>query len=303
MYKAQKNLPFKEISVKPFPEIVQLQTISSCNGRCVMCPYTVVYKNINHGIMSRSLYEKIIDECASFEVKEFKPFLMNEPLMDSRLADMISYARNKLPNAKIGFSSNGQLMQGDMIQRIVYSGVDEVWFNFSGNTENTYNKVMKGLDYKHVRSNIISFAHYAHLHRSDISINISMVEVKECLEEIEDSIAFWKDYGVVVHPIPFNNRGGNCHEDGIKILKHPIGKRVCDKSIIKACILFDGRVILCPSDWKQKHEIGDVSETSIFDTWKGEKRQRYVDNILKCEYDDIDICSKCDYTVIYDNEN
>lgn len=303
MYKVQKNLPFKDILLKPFPVIVQLQTISSCNGRCVMCPYPDVYRNITHGIMSFPLFEKIIEECSSFGINEFKPFLMNEPLLDSRLPDMISYVKNKLPNTRIGFSSNGLLMQGDMIRNIVNSGVDEVWFNFSGNTEKTYSKVMKGLDYIRVRKNIIDFANYAFQNRSDISINISMVEVKDCLDEIEESIVFWKEYGVSVQPIPFNNRGGNSHENGIKVLELPVGKRVCDKSIIKACILFDGRVILCPSDWRQKHVIGDVSKNGLFDVWNGKTRNEYVNKILQCNYEGIDICTKCDYTSIYEIED
>lgn len=303
MYKAQKNLPFKEIVVKLFPEIVQLQTISYCNGRCVMCPYPDTHRSVIHGTMPLALYKKIIDECCSFGIKEFKPFLMNEPLLDGRLPDMISYARKKLPNTKIGFSTNGLLMEREMIPRIVDSGVDEVWFNFSGNTEDTYKKVMKGLNFKRVRKNIIDFAYYVQHNQSIISVNISMVEVKECLEEIEDSVTFWKEYGVVVHPIPYNNRGGNSKEEGIKVLKCPIGKRVCDKSIIKACVLFDGRMILCPSDWKQNYVIGDVSHNSLYDIWNGKKRQEYVDKILKCDYDSINICKYCDYTMLFGDEN
>lgn len=299
MYQAQKNIPFKKISVKPFPEIVQLQTTSYCNGRCVMCPYPDVYSSLSHGAMQISLYKKIVDECCLFGIKEFKPFLMNEPLLDDRLSEMISYARNKMPDTKIGFSTNGLLMKGEMLQRIVDSGVNEVWFNFSGNSEYTYNKVMKGLDYISIRNNIVDFAEYIHLHKIDISINISMVEVKDCLNEIEESISFWKEHNVIVHPIPFNNRGGNCREEGVKILKSPIGKRVCDKSTTKMCILFDGRVILCPSDWKRECVIGDATEMSLFDIWNSKERREYMKKIYKCEYDSIVMCAKCDYPAIY----
>ena len=299
MYTAQKNLPFKEITLKSFPSIVQLQTTSVCNGSCVMCPYPLVTHNIKHGVMSQILFDKIIDECSKYEVKEFKPFLMNEPLIDKRLPDLISYAKKKMPNTRIGFSTNGLLMKGDMIRRIVDSGVDEVWFNFAGNTEKTYNNVLKGLNFQIVRKNIIDFARCVEKYGKNISVNISMVEVKECLPEIQDSVDFWKEYNVSVRPIPFNNRGGNSMEDGIKVLENPLSKRACDKAIIKICILYDGRVILCPSDWQRKHVIGNVSKDNIFRVWNSEIRQNYITNILQSNYEPIDICRSCDYPVIY----
>ena len=190
-------------------------------------------------------------------------------------------------------------MKGEMIRRIVDSGVDEVWFNFAGNTEETYSNILKGLSFQRVRNNIINFANCVKSSCKDISVNISMVEVKECLPEIQDSIDFWKEYNVSVRPIPFNNRGGNSIEDGIKVLQNPLSKRACDKAIIKICILFDGRVILCPSDWQQKHIVGNVSGDNIFDVWNGKIRQSYIASIMQCNYEHIDICKSCDYPIIY----
>lgn len=301
MYKPQKNLPFKKIEDIDFPKGVQLQTISACNGRCIMCPYAFVEKKIEHGFMSELLFRKIVDECAAHKIEEFKPFLMNEPLLDSRLPDLLEYAREKLDVAVIGFSTNGMKMEGLMAERLANIGLNEVWFNFSGNTPETYNRVMKGLDFVTVRDNIINFSNLVARSNSGTSVNISMVEIQDSIPEIEDSITFWRDYGVMVHPIPYNNRGGNSDEINIKVLKKPVGARPCDKPTYKLCILFNGEVVLCPADWERKNIIGNVDATSISEVWNGECRKNYINDILACNYDNIALCKNCDFPLLYDD--
>ena len=299
MYIPQKNLPFKNIENTVFPEGLQLQTSSLCNGRCIMCPYSHVEKQLEHGKMSVELYKKIIDESAEYGLKEFKPFLMNEPLLDPRLPEFVKYAREKMPKTIIGFSTNGMLLKGKMAEELSVVGLDELWVNFSGNTAETYNKVMKGLDYDTVKNNLIRLSELIKVNNSSTKVFISMVEIQDNIGEIEDSIAFWKEHNVTVVPIPYNNRGGNSDELNIKVLKNPVGFRPCDKPNIKICVLFNGDVVLCPADWQRKNIIGNVATESIKEVWNGEKRKWYIDRILKCEYSEIELCKNCDFPLIF----
>ena len=299
MYKAQRNLPFRKIENLDFPKIVQVQTVSYCNGRCIMCPYFHVHDKLSHGQMSDELYKKVIDECANHDVAEFKPFLMNEPLLDNKLCNRLVYARLKLPKAKIGFSTNGVLLNEKIANELCDTQLDELWFNFSGNTAATYNKVMRGLDFDTVRNNIINFSKLAAQKGSKMSINISMVEIKDNIPEIDDSINFWKDYNVSVHPIPYNNRGGNSDEINIKVLDNVIGRRVCDKPTNKICILYNGEVVLCPSERKRKNILGDVSKSTIKDVWNSDERRRYINYIMNCEYERIELSKNCDFPLLY----
>ena len=299
MYIIQKNLPFREIKNTDFPTGVQLQTCSMCNGRCTMCPYRDSFSHVKHGVMESKLFEKIIDECSNYNVDEFKPFLMNEPLIDERFCSLIGYARKALPDTNIGFSTNGTYLTESVGNGLINFCVDEVWVNFSGNTEETFKKTMHGLDYSLVKSNLIAFSKLVKSKKSELRICISMVETMECLPEIEESKAFWANYGVTVVPIPFNNRGGNSDEQGIKVLSKPIGKRICDKPTTKICILYNGDVVLCPSDWYRTCIIGNVNESSIYDIWNSDERLSIIDKILRCSYDEISLCEKCDFPLLY----
>lgn len=299
MYNPQKNLPFKNVESIDFPRVVQLQTVSMCNGKCIMCPYSRTASFMPHGKMEPKLFERVVDECSEYGLEEFKPFLMNEPLLDDRLPLLLKYARSRLKKTKMGFSTNASMLYGKMALELAQVELDELWFNFSGNSENVYNKVMVGLDYHTVKNNIIRHSEIIKTMGSKTKLNISMVEIQDSLPEIEDSIGFWSNYGIAVHPIPYNNRGGNSNELGIKVLTHPIGKRICDKPTNKLCILYNGDVVLCPTDWEKKFIIGNVQKQSIWEIWHSEARHYYIDKILRCESDSIKLCKECDFPLLY----
>ena len=79
---------------------IQIQTIQNCNLRCKFCPNSYMEQTNNK--MSMDTYKKIIDELESIEYTgRVSPYLMNEPLLDDRFNDIITYTKKKLPTAVI----------------------------------------------------------------------------------------------------------------------------------------------------------------------------------------------------------
>ncbi len=264
-----------------------------------MCPYVNVYKKISHGKIDLGLYHKIVDECAHFKVKQFKPFLMNEPLLDQRLPSLITYARKTLPNAIIGFSTNGQLLEGKMAKGLLHSGVNEIWVNFNGSKKETYEKIMRGLSFERVIKNLLLFKEQVVRNKLDIKIFISTVEISLVIGEIQESIAFWKKHGIPVVTTPLNNRGGNLKSSRIKTLMKTRGHRICDRPFYKIYILYNGDVILCSSDWEREIIIGNVAESGIYEVWNGEKQKRVREALLNKDLKKLPLCQKCDYIHLY----
>lgn len=116
----QKNLPFREIRERQFPDELSVQTQTRCNGRCVMCPYPAVEEEITHGRMSWKLFARIIDETSHHLLLRLKLHLMNEPLLDTRLPAFAQYARERLPRTRIGFVTNGLLLKGKMAKQFMH---------------------------------------------------------------------------------------------------------------------------------------------------------------------------------------
>jgi hypothetical protein len=56
-----------------FPLILHIQTQSYCNGRCSICTYRIISKQLDQGIMEWDLYEKIVNEAVSSSVLKTYP--------------------------------------------------------------------------------------------------------------------------------------------------------------------------------------------------------------------------------------
>jgi radical SAM protein with 4Fe4S-binding SPASM domain len=299
MFEIKKNLDFRSPSYE-FPQEIQIQTVSYCNARCIMCPYSMVYQRIPHGAITEKHYKRLLDECAEYSqyIKNFKPFLMNEPLIDKRLMSFVKYARIKLPQTKIGFSTNGFLLEGNTVNELINCGIDELYFNFSGNSEKTYKQVMIGLDYSIVKRNILNFKDQCVKKNSNILIKISMVETKPIISEIEESKNYWAKNDIIVETIPFNNRGGNIVNNSIKLLENEVSYRTCDRPFYKMYITFDGKVIQCSSDWERRNIMGDVYFKSIYKVWHNKKFQALRYSITKNPRSN-NLCQQCDYLATY----
>ena len=90
------NWLFKGKRPRPkFPRAILAQTISRCNAKCVFCCHSTEPEAIQHGRMQDGLINKIIDEMGQnkFWFGRFSPFLINEPLMDTRMPEILARAR------------------------------------------------------------------------------------------------------------------------------------------------------------------------------------------------------------------
>ncbi len=102
----------KKRRVPKAPKAIQIQTISGCNGNCVFCPnkktkISIPYKDQ----MEESLFYSIIDQCIDLGVRRISPYLMNEPLLDSRLPKLILYiTKHKKHRQYTKINSNGSML-------------------------------------------------------------------------------------------------------------------------------------------------------------------------------------------------
>ncbi|MDO6684605.1 MULTISPECIES: radical SAM/SPASM domain-containing protein [unclassified Agarivorans] len=292
------NLPFRTITERKSPIEIQVQTTSVCNANCIMCPYPTTSSNITQGRITEELYKKIVDDCAVNEVRIFKPFLMNEPLLDSRIPRFIAYSREKLPNAEISISTNGSHLKLEMAEKLAQCGIDEVWVNMPSVDSRRYNEIT-GLKHEDTINNILNFQHLLTLSKSPTKLIISIVELSKKPNATKSAKEYWENIGI--HPIvtPFNNRGGHVSlENDVKINPHN-QKRICDRPFYKLYILFNGDVILCSSDWNRKHIIGNVGISSINEIWHSTDANKYREAMKEHNYNIAEICEQCSYNHLH----
>lgn len=139
-----------------YPINVQIQTISTCNGKCIFCPYLGSWHETNPGKMSTDTYNKIIDNLQNFKVQKFCPYLENEPLLDTDLFNKIKYAIERLRPELVELSTNLSALTDPILNEIedIFPVIShEIWISFHGASKESYEEIM-GLDYDKTLENI-----------------------------------------------------------------------------------------------------------------------------------------------------
>ncbi len=277
----------KEKPLPSFPRVVQIQTKSGCNARCVFCPNSLIGDRLPKGEMEWDLFRKIIDEIVEHPVDRISPYLMNEPLLDRDLPKKIEYiVKNKSPHTVVKINSNGALLDEEMAEALIDSGLDRINFSVHGIRKKTYESQMKGLSLERVLSNIDRFLEIKRKKgASKPRVRITMVRTRAIDEELGEILAYWKKRGVKVNIRPLENRArSEIASKGLNPKKwRPFDW--CNRLFEQAYILFDGRVVLCCVDWEQTTILGDLKRNSLKSIWNSDLymdiRRRFLKGNLK----------------------
>lgn len=296
----KKGFPkiYKKIKMPEFPEVLQIQTHSFCNGSCITCPYPETKKEVEHGRMSEELFEKIIDEASEHDISRITPSLMNEPLLDDRLPSFIDYINKKVPEDYIRFATNGKALKEGMAERLAKVRINHI--NFSLHGWKRRHKEVMGFEIDEVLENI---EYYLSLDKKKEPL-ISASCFKEFMneKELEDFVKYCQNLGIV--PAiwdEMHDRAGNIKRDFIEDTKKKEKVRGCqkDRQLKWFHILYNGDVILCCQDWRQEIKLGNIKNKSIENIWQSEKYEKIREKVegSKKSQDNF-LCKRCEYGLL-----
>ncbi|MBF0541818.1 MAG: hypothetical protein HQK91_10260 [Nitrospirae bacterium] len=157
-YKLRRVINKKTAIIGRYPLNVQIETVSTCNGKCQFCPYQGSWNQKNPGKMSWETYEKIISDLTNYKIGVFCPYLSNEPLIDVELFDKIEYAVKHLDFNRVEISTNLSLLNSDNLLRmkkLLPTIPHELWISFHGVSRETYEDIM-GLSFDKALNNVMS---------------------------------------------------------------------------------------------------------------------------------------------------
>ena len=73
-----------------FPSIIQIESTVLCNSACTFCPQNEMTRGPK--FMEEWVWKKIIDESRGKGIL-YRPFMINEPFVDPRMPEIISYIK------------------------------------------------------------------------------------------------------------------------------------------------------------------------------------------------------------------
>jgi hypothetical protein len=132
------------------PLNVQVQTISRCNARCVMCPYPTSWHATHPGRMSDECFERVVDLLDGMPLGRVCLYLENEPFLDPALIERLDIVKTRLRFEQIELSTNVSALTEAKAAALIERLADvphELWISWHGTTAETYEAVM-GLDFE-----------------------------------------------------------------------------------------------------------------------------------------------------------
>ena len=103
--------------------------------------------------MEQALFEKIVDEIASYDVSLIQPFLNNDPLMDRNILPRLRLLIRKNPAARVMITTNGYLLRPELARELAVIGLETIHISSNGLTADVYRETM-GLDGYTVLKNV-----------------------------------------------------------------------------------------------------------------------------------------------------
>lgn len=282
-----------------FPKYVEFQTHSFCNSKCLYCPYDIYHKDLSYGYMDDYLFKKIIDECSAYKLERIIPYLNNEPFIDKQYINRIEYIRKRMPDVFIEIASNVQLLTKSIGESLFDLEVNEIRLSVHGLYRDTYEKLMPGLNYDTVFSNIETLLKIREKRGNKTKLVIVVLKAK-LIDEVENKKIkeYWKERNLEVYEFEVFNKLGSVPNTynqfpPIKI-KENLSGCLFNRHLERMYILYNGDVQYCCEDWVRKCVAGNLKGKTMFDIWNGVEYKNFRDYLqgIKPASDNF-ICKRC----------
>jgi len=277
---------------KEYPQGVEIGTTNLCNAECIMCPHSKLKKM---GTMNMNLYKKIINNCYKLNIKSVILSFFGEPFLDKKIIEKIKYAKEK--GIHVAFYSNASLLNEELANKIVDSGLDNISISFDGYSKETYEKIRKKLKFDVVRENILNLIETKkRMKKTNPIINLVLVELEENKKEIKKFYSEWKGKVEGINIINMRNWANSMEKEGTKESFHfnkKMKRKPCALVWQEMVVDWDGNVVLCNNDWNHSAVLGNLKKQTIEEIWKGDKLKKIREAHIKGEFWKVPLCSDC----------
>lgn len=299
-----------KITKKPyiagFPISISIEPTTSCNLRCPECPSGKREFSRPTGMISLSLFEKIINELQS-HLSYLTFYFQGEPYLHTDFLSMVKYAVSK--KIYTATSTNAHYLNDDVARKTVESGLHRMIISIDGTTQESYESYRVGGDLKKViqsTKNIIKWKKQLKSSTPYVVFQFLVVkhnqhqlnEIRQLSKELEVDELCFKTAQVYDHKnghrlIPTIEKYSRYSQkkDGSFEIKNKLLNQ-CWRMWHSCVITWDGKIVPCCFDKDASHILGDIGSSSFSSVWKGEQYVNFRSALLRSR-EEIDICSNC----------
>jgi glycosyltransferase involved in cell wall biosynthesis/MoaA/NifB/PqqE/SkfB family radical SAM enzyme len=181
-----------------------------CNLKCIMCeehsPYSdfipTLFKDtgLKRRRMKFETVEAIFQQAKKLGVKEIIPSTMGEPLLYKQFAKIFELAEEK--NIKINLTTNGTFPKKSVEEwaKLIVPNTTDVKISWNGATQETSEKIMKGIDFEKAIENLKKFIKYRDEHFAKSGyfcrVTLQLTFMQNNMHELADIVKLAASLGV-----------------------------------------------------------------------------------------------------------
>jgi pyruvate-formate lyase-activating enzyme len=299
LFKIYINYCIRSINCDYFPIRIWIELSSRCNLRCPFCMNRIL-SSTEKGDMDSDLYQRIIDEISG-KVYDVNLFHRGESLMNKNITSMIDYAAKK--SVKTRIHTNATMLNKKLSRDIIKAGLDFISFSFDGYTRESYERNRPGARFKESLGNIIEFLKIKKQLKSNKPYTVIQV-IQDPGGQSLDNTAEQKDKFLEnFKGLPLNRLVTRAPHNwgGLLKLESSGSSKVKNVKVIPCTfpwysltIFYNGRVFLCPQDFKGRICLGDLNKSSISEIFNGVKIKEVRRRFKKGMIYDLVPCKGCD---------
>lgn len=304
------SFQLSKITRKPLhwggPMALSIEPTTACNLGCPECPSGLKSFTRATGKIDLELNEKILDQTAS-QLTYINYYFQGEPFLHPQFLQLVAAA------AKRGIythtSTNAHFLNGDKIDQIIDSGLNEITISVDGMRQETYesyrvngqlNTVIEATARLIAKRNVRKAKHlwivWQFLVVKTNETEIDELKTKAAqlgVDEIRLKTAQFYHFenGHPLMPTDDQYRRYVRNSDGTYRLKNKMHNH-CWRMWSSAVITWDGKMVPCCFDKDAKYAMGNLADNRLTEVWKSEVYRNFRTLLLK-DRQSIDICKNC----------
>ena len=281
----------REVVVEPMlPDLMQVETTSVCNLRCVFCPYDEMSRAKEH--MDPLAFAEFLAGQAQ-HVRSVGLHHFGEPFLNRRLPEYIAACTRLGIDTNV--STNATRMTDNQAEAVISAGLTRLIISLDAVTAADYERVRVGGRYEQVLANIDRFLAAKRRLGGGTYVQVQFIATPENSATWPTFEQMWGSRPGVDQVVLRDERthaGQRVRHDEYRVRD---GERLpCRYLWESLVVLVDGSVVPCCKDFDGKETLGNVfADDRLSEIWNGTRMVELRRAHVTGNYDQLPLCASC----------
>lgn len=284
-----------------FPRIIEFEITNHCNFHCLMCKTGVGVALRERGFMTIETYEKIIDEIKGKGVA-LKFVGQGEPTLHKGFIEFVNIAKRN--GVICHLTTNGSMLNEEMMQEIIESGLDSVKFSFQGVDAEGYRMLRQNDDFEILLEKIKKLYSMRGNNPAPY-ITVTTSVTNETQHQIDDFKEHCQPFCDKVEVGITNLEFIDLDKLKDKETKNTLQKiqmtqdkekkryKCCNQVFDTITIRWNGDITSCCADNDGIMTLGNIHQKSIEECWNSPLQNKFREILSENRYNDLPLCKNC----------